>query len=72
MQFKVNIGSFVSAIFAEWVKVKITNTINVNYNNTDPFQINISKTNYIEFDLYASIQDYKTRPFAANEGGCTF
>lgn len=64
MQFKVNMGSFVSAIFAEWVKVKITNTINVDYSNVDPFKNNISRTNYTEFDLYASIQDYKTGAYS--------
>lgn len=60
MQFKVNMGAFVSAIFAQWIKVKTSNMITQDYDNSDPFNVNIARTDYKELDLFASVQDYKT------------
>ena len=60
MKFKINMGAYMSSIFAHVIKVKTSSTITQDYSNSNPFDFNISRTNYIELDLLASVQDYKT------------
>lgn len=65
MHFKINMGAFVSTIFAQWVKARTSNTITQNYNSDNPFSIGVKRADYVEYDLFASIQDYKTGAYNA-------